>query len=104
MFPLAAAAWEGEDGEVEQVRMKELGKVLPHGYCCSLNLCAPQEGAPVASFLCQEGSFCCRLAFQNFTVWRENAHKHTISLPPPILFGVLLLASKENEREEITMF
>lgn len=77
-------------------------------YCCSLNLCTPQGDAPVSSSLCLEGNFFCRLAlkaFQNFTlcVW-EYLRTYVISLPPPMLFGDLMLAPEENGREQVIMF
>lgn len=79
-FLLVAAAREEEDGGMEHAHMKELGKGLPRGYCCSLNLCAPQGDAPVSSSLCLEGNFFCRLALkacQNFAVWGGNIYEHT---------------------------
>lgn len=79
-FLLVAVAWEDEDGGMEQEHVKELGKVLPRGYCSSLNLCAPQGDAPVSSSLCLEGNFFCRIAlkaFQNFSVCGENIYEHT---------------------------
>lgn len=94
-----AAAWEDEDGGIEQRGMKELGKVSSHG---SLNL-----STPVSSSLGLEGHFFYRLAlkaFQNFAMWGKYLRPYVISLPPPMLFGHLTLAPEENGREQMIMF